>query len=154
MPSYTKVVKGTKLTKNKSGALRYSDDAKGRQDLLQLWAIRRLSVHLGNGAKIYGPRNWESGMSQSRFWRSAFRHLCDYLMGDRSEDHLAAAMWNVACMIHQEEMFERGRLDPSFMDLPEEILSYKKPKKVASKTKKKVARKTKKKVTKKAIKRK
>lgn len=141
-----------KMQKFSSGAVRAENVNKGRYDLISPHAIIRLAKHYQNGAKIHPEDNWKLGLPMRRIYDSMNRHCIMYLAGDRSEDHLAAIMWNAAAMIHQEEMFERGRLDPSFMDLPEEILSYKKPKKTNRKTKKKATKKVTKKVTKKPVK--
>jgi hypothetical protein len=46
------------------------------------------------------------------------RHLQDFLVGDRSEDHLAAAAWNVFSIIHTQEMIDRGLLPDHLDDLP------------------------------------
>ena len=91
-----------------TGSVRDTREGKGRYDLLSPFALRRLAKHTENGAKKYGDRNWELGQQFSRFYDSATRHLQKYQMGHRDEDHLAAAMWNIACIMHFEEL---GRVD-------------------------------------------
>lgn len=87
-----------------SGAVRDTREGKGRYDLISPFALRRLAIHYQNGAAKYADRNWEKGMAVSRFLDSAKRHLESYHMGDTSEDHLAAAAWNIFCIMHFEEV--------------------------------------------------
>lgn len=102
-----------------TGSVRDTQTGKGRYDLLSPVFLKRLAVHYENGARKYGDRNWEKGQPVLRFFDSAVRHLYSWLEGDRSEDHLAAAAWNVAGMIHVEELIERGELPAELaQDLP------------------------------------
>ena len=50
---------------------------------------------------------------------SAIRHLQRYMMGERDEDHLAAARWNIGAIMHMEEMVRRGHLPKELMDIPD-----------------------------------
>lgn len=63
------------------------------------WALRCEVGHLKYG----DGRNWEKGMPIAEFLDSALRHLVQYAMGDKSEDHLAAALWNIGCIIWTEK---------------------------------------------------
>ncbi len=101
-----------------TGAVRDSRSGKGRFDLLSPIALRRDAIHLEKGAVKYTARNWEKGFKFSRCIDSAIRHLVDYLEGDRVEDHLAAARFNIMAVMHYEVMIERGLLDPKLNDLP------------------------------------
>jgi len=65
------------------------------------------------GALKYSERNWEKGMKFSRYTASMFRHVLKWMMGDESEDHLAAIMWNAAAIIHHQELGET-----QFDDMP------------------------------------
>lgn len=142
---YNKVQSSGKMQKFKNGAVRDSNEGKGRFDLIPAHAEIRIAKHFGNGSQKYGDDNWKIGMSQKRFLESLFRHAVKYKGGDRSEDHLAAICWNAMAMIHQEEMFERGLLSREFDDLkyreflPDEFDETKK------KSKKKVKKNAKKK---------
>lgn len=100
------------------GGERESSAGKGRFDLLPMRAIRRLAQHYENGAQKYSERNWEKGLPLSRFIDSAFRHLADFMDGDRSEDHLAAILWNIAGYIWTEDMIAAGRLPADLKDVP------------------------------------
>lgn len=86
-----------------TGAVRDMQEGKGRFDLVPPLALMRLARHYEAGAKKYGERNWEKGIPNSSFIDSAIRHMMQYLAGDRSEDHLAAAAFNVFGIMHFEE---------------------------------------------------
>jgi hypothetical protein len=101
-----------------TGAKRDTRQGKGRFDLISPIALRRLAIHMENGAVKYSDRNWEKGIPLSRFFDSAIRHMYQFIGGDRSEDHLAAAMWNVHGIIHTEEKILAGELPESLNDLP------------------------------------
>lgn len=101
-----------------TGSKRDTRDGKGRFDLISPVVMLRDARHLENGSKKYGDRNWEKGQPLSRCFDSAVRHLFKYLEGFRDEDHLAAARWNIAVMIHVEEMVMRGLLPAGLADLP------------------------------------
>ena len=115
---YGKVKDSGARTDFGTGSVRDMRIGKGRFDLISPLALKRFAVHFENGARKYGDRNWEKGQYLSAFLDSAIRHLYCYLEGDRSEDHLAAAMWNAHCAIHTEEMIERGLLPKFLNNLP------------------------------------
>lgn len=95
-----------------TGAVRDMHTGKGRMDLLPVSAIIELSKHCENGAIKYGERNVDKGIPQHSFIDSALRHLFKYLRGDKDENHLVAAFWNVAWAVNQE--VEK----PEMIDLP------------------------------------
>src|SRR5262249_11270106 len=95
---------------SETGAVRDTEDGKGRYDLLPPEAVRRLAVHYQNGAKKYADRNWEKGQKFSRVVSSMLRHGFQYLNGKRDEDHLAAVAWNAFALMTFEER-ERVDLD-------------------------------------------
>jgi hypothetical protein len=105
-----KEIKVTGTREFDSGAHRDPNTDKGRYDLLSPLFLRRLAIHTQKGGVARGDRNWEAGMPMDAVIDSAIRHLFNYLEGDRSEDHLAAAAWNVMNLIHTEEQIERGNL--------------------------------------------
>ena len=102
-----------------SGSVRDTRTGKGRFDLMSPIANRRMAQHYENGAKKYSGRNWEKGQKLSRYYDSALRHMNTYLEGGRTEDHLAAAAWNIWAMIHTEEMIKRNRLPKELNDMPD-----------------------------------
>ena len=101
-----------------TGSLRDTRIGKGRFDLISPFVLERDAKHLENGARKYGDRNWERGQPLSRYYDSAMRHMNKYMMGYRDEDHLAAARWNLAALMHTEHMISIGRLPEELDDLP------------------------------------
>jgi hypothetical protein len=102
-----------------TGSRRDSRTGKGRFDLMSPFVLERDARHLENGAVKYGDRNWERGQPLSRYYDSAMRHMNKYMMGFRDEDHLAAARWNIAALMHTETMIRLGLLPDSLNDLPD-----------------------------------
>jgi len=96
-----------------TGAIREPATGKGRYDLLSPIADHRTALRLEAGAAKYLPRNWESGMPFSRCLDAAFRHLNQYKLGLRDEDHLAAARFNLDALMHLEATH------PELDDLPD-----------------------------------
>lgn len=86
-----------------TGAVRDIQTGKGRFDLITPVGERRLAVRYEEGAKKYGDRNWQKGIPIGRCLDSAKRHISQYIEGDTSEDHLAAAAWNLFTAMHMEE---------------------------------------------------
>lgn len=96
------------------GAVREAPTGKGRFDLVSPFSEERIAKWFEAGAKKYAERNWEKGIMFSRYLDSAKRHINKFQQGDDSEDHLAAACWNLMCIMHHQEMYEEDRLN----DLP------------------------------------
>jgi hypothetical protein len=101
-----------------TGSRRDTRDGKGRYDLLPTRALRRLARHFEGGSKKYGDRNWEKGQPLSRYLDSALRHAFLYLQGERDEDHLVAAVWNLMCAADTELRVREGLLPQHLDDLP------------------------------------
>lgn len=95
-----------------TGAVRDMAEGKGRYDLLPWEAIHELALHCERGAVKYGERNAELGIPISSFLDSAFRHLSKYMQGMDDENHLVAALWNIAFAI----WMEKNR--PEMQDIP------------------------------------
>ncbi len=112
-------VQGTEKNQEFStGAVRSETSGKGRFDLIPAYPIRRLAQHYENGARKYADRNWEKGLPLSRYIDSAERHMNAFKDGNRSEDHLAAILWNVAGYMWTERQIETGALPDSLDDVP------------------------------------
>jgi len=94
------VVESTEKEPNQYGSLRDKQDMKGRYDLLPNSIFKRLALRAESGAKKYAERNWEKGQPLSQYYNSAMRHLLAIQDADLSEDHYAAAIWNIAAMMH------------------------------------------------------
>lgn len=106
-----------------TGAVRDTQNGKGRYDLLPVVALERVAKVYQRGAEKYDERNWMKGMPLSRFMDSALRHLMQYAEGRRDEDHLAQAAFNVLGLIHTEEMIRRDLLPARLEDLPSYVKS-------------------------------
>ncbi len=101
-----------------TGAVRDSQENKGRMDLLPVRAIIELAKHFEAGSKKYGSRNWEKGMGLSIYLDSGIRHALRYLRGDSDEPHLEAACWNIMCLLDTQERIKEGLLPEELNDLP------------------------------------
>lgn len=95
-----------------SGSVRDMHEGKGRCDLLPMCVLLRLARHYENGCRKYGDRNWEKGIPAHSFADSAMRHMFKYMDGQRDEDHLIAAIWNLCGLAWTEEK------KPEMMDIP------------------------------------
>lgn len=97
-------------------------DEKGRYDLIPPGPLHRLAVHYARGAKKYADRNWEKGLPLGRYVDSAKRHFDQFLSGDRSEDHLAAVLWNVCGLMWTEARIQAEVLPAELNDLPDVVI--------------------------------
>jgi hypothetical protein len=70
---------------------------------------------MGRGAAKYGDHNWRKGQPLSRYFESAVRHLYNWLEGDTTEDHLAAALFNVGGLMYTEAAIKAGEL-PAYLN--------------------------------------
>lgn len=100
-----------------TGSVRDTRKGKGRFDLLPAKAMRRIARHFEAGAAKYGDNNWLKGQPISRYLDSALRHLFNHLDGQRDEEHLTAACWNLLAAIETEERVRVGKLPPELNDL-------------------------------------
>jgi hypothetical protein len=100
-----------------TGAVRDAQEGKGRMDLLPARAILAVARIFEAGAKKYGDNNWRKGIPLSRYMDSGLRHAMKYLRGDRDEDHLTQAIWNLLCLSETQGMIEEGLLPPTLNDL-------------------------------------
>lgn len=101
-----------------TGAVRDTQDGKGRYDLLPPDALRRVAVVFQKGGKKYKERNWERGINVTRFFDSALRHTFQALNGETDEDHAGQAAWNILCAIQTQEWAASGVLPASLDDVP------------------------------------
>lgn len=83
----------------KEGAKRESNEGRGRFDLLPYEAVEAWAKWAEEGAKKYGDRNWEDGLSVKDCVNRMMRHATKAANGWTDEDHLAAVMWNAAAAI-------------------------------------------------------
>lgn len=86
-----------------TGAVRSADCEQTRYDLISPIGLRRLAETYAEGAAKFGQFNWENGMPVTDLLNHAIAHVYKFLGGDRSEDHLAHAAWNLLGAIHSME---------------------------------------------------
>lgn len=101
-----------------TGAVRDTQEGKGRYDLLPPAAVFAVARVFEEGAKKYEERNFEKGMPLSRFIDSALRHIFKHLEGFRDEPHMAQAAWNLLAYIHIATQIQKGNLSEDLNDLP------------------------------------
>jgi hypothetical protein len=104
----------TRINYGTAGGARESREGKGRQDLIEPELIFRLGIWCELGAKKYGIRNWEKGISVADCVAAIIRHAFKFLAGWNDEDHLAAIAWNAMAIMR----FERYPEYKEFLDLP------------------------------------
>jgi len=88
-----------------TGAVRSGDCEQTRYDLISPIGLERLAQTYAEGAVKFGAFNWENGMPVTDLLNHAIAHVYKFLRGDRSEDHLAHAAWNLLGAIHSMEMW-------------------------------------------------
>lgn len=101
-----------------TGAVRDGQTGKGRFDLLPYHAIERVAQVFEKGAQKYAERNWEKGIPLHRYLDSGLRHAMKYVAGQRDEDHLAQAAWNLLCALQTEHWIRTGALPADLDTLP------------------------------------
>jgi len=77
---------------------------KTRYELITPVGMRRVAEAAHVGAEKYGAFNVEKGLPISVFINHALAHCYAYLAGDRSEDHLGHAAWNLLYACDSEEL--------------------------------------------------
>lgn len=88
-----------------TGAVRSSDAELTRYDLISPIGLAAVAAACAEGAQKYGDYNWEKGMPAADMVNHALRHIYVFLAGDRSEDHLGHAAWNLMAAIHSLELW-------------------------------------------------
>jgi hypothetical protein len=99
-----KIVEGHH-TKYDTGAVRSADREAERYDLVSPVGLRRVAQTCHEGAVKYSDYNWEKGMPVADLLNHAISHIYSYLSGDRNEDHLGHAAWNLLGACHSEELW-------------------------------------------------
>ncbi len=100
----TKEVQGANVAYS-TGAVRSSDAESARYDLVSPIGLRREAEACAEGSIKYGDFNWEKGMPVNDLLNHALRHIYAFLSGDRSEDHLGHAKWNLGAACHSQELW-------------------------------------------------
>lgn len=85
-----------------SGAVRSKLEDE-RYDLISPYALRRIALTYGEGAKKYSDHNWRKGFPVSSLLNHVLKHLNAYMAGRASpEDELAHAAWGLMAIMEQE----------------------------------------------------
>lgn len=93
---------GNRTPMGDTGFVRDCKNGVGRMDLLPWNAIIELSKHCQEGAIHYGERNIDKGAPLHSLLDSGARHLAKFMAGYTDEDHLRAALWNIAWALEQK----------------------------------------------------
>lgn len=83
-----------------TGAVRSSDCEATRYDLISPIGLEALARTYAEGAKKFGAFNWENGMPVNDLLNHAIAHIYKFLSGNRDEDHLGHATWNLLGAVH------------------------------------------------------
>ena len=83
-----------------TGAVRNGDCEDVRYDLISPIGLEALARTYAEGAAKRGRNNWENGMPVNDLLNHAIAHIYKFLAGDREEDHLPHAAWNILGAIH------------------------------------------------------
>ena len=86
-----------------SGSQREDDTNKPLVNHLSAYLRLRFGYLLRIGCNKYGKTNWQKGQPTETALESLHRHLAKYELGDRSEDHLSAIIFNVQLIMKNEE---------------------------------------------------
>jgi hypothetical protein len=88
-----------------TGAVRSGDCETVRYDLISPIGLKALARTYAEGAERRGACNWENGMPVPDLLNHAIKHIYEFLGGDRSEDHLGHAAWNILGAVHSLELW-------------------------------------------------
>lgn len=78
-------------------------------------AVLEVSIHYEDGAKKYGPHNWEKGIPDHCYIDSGVRHLMKYSRGDKDEPHDRAFIWNMFGLLYNEK-YHKDLQDSFYLD--------------------------------------
>lgn len=85
------------------GSFRQKDLGNGVFHCMPVSGIRRLSQRYELGTVKYENGDaYKDGLPTSQCFDHALKHLFEYLDGDNTEDHLAAAAWNILAIMEME----------------------------------------------------
>lgn len=79
---------------------RKDDQDKLRYDLIPPELLESVADILTFGAKKYGPRNWEKGMTWGRPFAALMRHMWAWWRGEQTDPETGKShLWHAACCI-------------------------------------------------------
>lgn len=78
-------------------------------------SLCRVGAIVEEGRAKHGAGNWLKAVGDEKFiyrrLKHAARHIWKYLNGDRSEDHLAKAVWGLLFMMELQRLTDKKRLE-------------------------------------------
>lgn len=93
------------------------DGEKLRLDLLSFQAIQGTADVLTFGAKKYGDRNWENGLSFSRVFGALLRHLFAWWLGKDNDDETGLShLDHAACCLMFLQHYSKNKKYKKFDD--------------------------------------
>lgn len=95
-----------------SGMVRDTQNGKPRYDLIPVGPLKRLADLYMRGAIKYDDNNWMKGQPYSRTYASLLRHIYAWREGEKTEDHLAAVLWNTMTLMWYQD--NKPELDDLF----------------------------------------
>jgi len=101
-----------------TGSVRDASTGKGWFHCIPPVALRAMAKRFEDGGTKYGEHNWMKGQPLSWYYNSATRHMLAWSEGQTDEDHLGAALWNMAAAAWTEEAVDAGLLPTELLDLP------------------------------------
>lgn len=106
---------GVRIIKMATGARRESGVAGAKDtkfpakfSLIPARGLQRIATTCGEGFLKYGQGNWLNGFKETELLDHAEAHLNEHKKGDKSEDHIAHAVWNLLVLMHIQETEEPG----------------------------------------------
>lgn len=105
-----------KIRRFETGAIR--DAEHGKEDYIETisWrAFKRYAQYMTSKKSKYGAGNFKKGIPIESYEKSLVRHVQKYLenkyeggMAEKGDDHLAAIVFNVFGIMHEEGKFNSG----------------------------------------------
>lgn len=86
-----------------TGMKRDTQLGKPRYDLIPVQPLKRVAHLYARGAEKYDDNNWMKGQPYSRAYASLLRHVYAWREGEKTEDHLAAVIFNAMALMYYEE---------------------------------------------------
>lgn len=95
------------------------DAGKARYDLFSPYALHMTALVLSQGATKYGDRNWELGVSYSRYYAALQRHLNAWFRGEACDPESGIShLGHAACCLMYLQHFEATGKYERFDDRP------------------------------------
>lgn len=82
-----------------TGARKQAAAGKGTPVLVPGDAILDVAKHFEDGAVLHGANNWCLGIPLGELMNSLERHIAQFKMGLKDEDHLRAIAWNAIVLL-------------------------------------------------------